>query len=114
MLKFIVRYGWRLLWGWSPPAGFTEVAAMLVTPPGAWYCEIPIPVESSWSFGVRSVPSPSDAFAACVFAGNASQGDGIERTPKDQLLSTGIGISQYQAPGGVMQGEARPLTGMHG
>ena len=34
-------------------------------------------------------------------AANASQGDGLERTPKDQLLATGIGISQYQAPGAL-------------
>ena len=30
---------------------------------------------------------------------NASQGDGTERTPANQLLATGIGISQYQMPG---------------
>ena len=30
---------------------------------------------------------------------NASQADGIERTPAGQLLATGIGISQYQTPG---------------
>jgi microcystin-dependent protein len=29
----------------------------------------------------------------------ASQQDGLERTPAGQLLATGIGISQYQAPG---------------
>ena len=29
----------------------------------------------------------------------ASQGDGLERGPGGQLLATGIGISQYQAPG---------------
>jgi microcystin-dependent protein len=29
---------------------------------------------------------------------NASQGDGNERTPANQLLATGIGISQYQTP----------------
>jgi microcystin-dependent protein len=34
-------------------------------------------------------------------AANASQGDGIERTPSGQLLATGIGISQYQAPGAL-------------
>jgi microcystin-dependent protein len=32
---------------------------------------------------------------------NASQGDGLERTPKGQLLATGIGISQYQTPGAL-------------
>src|SRR3954466_14695779 len=35
---------------------------------------------------------------------NASQGDGTERTPGvggGQLLATGIGISQYQAPGAL-------------
>jgi len=30
---------------------------------------------------------------------NASQADGIERTPAGQLLATGISISQYQTPG---------------
>src|SRR3954470_13521959 len=37
---------------------------------------------------------------------NASQGDGTERTPGvggGQLLATGIGISQYQAPGALTQ-----------
>src|SRR4051812_1403169 len=37
---------------------------------------------------------------------SASQGDGIERTPGvggGQLLATGIGISQYQAPGTLTQ-----------
>src|SRR4051812_21905816 len=37
---------------------------------------------------------------------SASQGDGIERTPGvggGQLLATGIGISQYQAPGALTQ-----------
>src|SRR3954469_11833901 len=37
---------------------------------------------------------------------SASQGDGIERTPGvggGQLLATGIGIAQYQAPGGLAQ-----------
>jgi microcystin-dependent protein len=29
---------------------------------------------------------------------NASQADGLERTPAGQLLSTGVGISQYQTP----------------
>jgi microcystin-dependent protein len=36
---------------------------------------------------------------------NASQGDGTERTPSaggtGQLLATGVGISQYQAPGAL-------------
>jgi microcystin-dependent protein len=31
---------------------------------------------------------------------NASQSDGLERSPGGQLLATGIGISQYQTPGG--------------
>jgi microcystin-dependent protein len=30
---------------------------------------------------------------------NASQSDGLERSPGEQLLATGIGISQYQTPG---------------
>ena len=41
----------------------------------------------------------------------ASQGDGTERTPSPggngQLLATGVGISQYQAP----SGPATPLSG---
>ena len=32
-------------------------------------------------------------------AATASQADGIERLPNDQLLATGIGIGQYAAPG---------------
>jgi microcystin-dependent protein len=52
---------------------------------------------------------PSHAHAA-----NASQGDGIERTPKDQLLSTGIGISQYQAPGGLTSMAATSVTAAGG
>jgi microcystin-dependent protein len=38
------------------------------------------------------IPSHSHSVAA-------SQQDGLERTPAAQLLATGIGISQYQAPG---------------
>jgi microcystin-dependent protein len=34
-------------------------------------------------------------------ATNASQSDGTERTPAGQLLGTGVGISQYQAPGAL-------------
>jgi microcystin-dependent protein len=34
---------------------------------------------------------------------NASQGDGNERSPAGQLLATGVGISQYQAPGQLTQ-----------
>jgi microcystin-dependent protein len=32
---------------------------------------------------------------------NASQADGVERTPAGQLLATGISISQYQTPGAL-------------
>jgi microcystin-dependent protein len=32
---------------------------------------------------------------------NASEADGLERTPAGQLLATGVAISQYQAPGAV-------------
>ena len=38
------------------------------------------------------IPSHSHAVTA-------SQSDGLERTPQNQLLATGMGISQYQAPG---------------
>jgi microcystin-dependent protein len=40
------------------------------------------------------IPSHSHALTA-------SQADGLERSPTGQLLATGIGISQYQAPGPI-------------
>jgi microcystin-dependent protein len=40
------------------------------------------------------IPSHSHALTA-------SQGDGLERSPAGQLLATGIGVSQYQAPGQI-------------
>jgi microcystin-dependent protein len=41
---------------------------------------------------------------------NASQGDGTERTPANQLLATGIGISQYQLPGPTVAPLASPTA----
>jgi microcystin-dependent protein len=47
-------------------------------------------------------------------AANASQGDGLERTPKDQLLATGVSISQYQAPGGLTNMSQSAVTAAGG
>jgi microcystin-dependent protein len=49
--------------------------------------------------GSETVTLLESEMAAHSHAVNASQGDGTERTPAGQLLATGIGISQYQAPG---------------
>jgi microcystin-dependent protein len=51
--------------------------------------------------GTETVTLLQSEIPAHAHAANASQGDGLERTPKDQLLATGIAISQYQAPGGL-------------
>jgi microcystin-dependent protein len=51
--------------------------------------------------GSETVTLLESEIAAHAHAANASQGDGLERTPKDQLLATGIAISQYQAPGAL-------------
>ncbi|HVF61350.1 MAG TPA: tail fiber protein [Thermoanaerobaculia bacterium] len=40
----------------------------------------------------------------------ASQADGVERIPTDQLLATGIGISAYQTPGPLTQLSPNGLT----
>jgi microcystin-dependent protein len=49
--------------------------------------------------GSESVTLIESEIPAHAHAVNASEGDGIERSPSGQLLATGIAISQYQAPG---------------
>jgi microcystin-dependent protein len=50
--------------------------------------------------GTDAVTLLQSEIPAHTHAMNASQGDGVERTPAGQLPATGISISQYQAPGG--------------
>ena len=54
--------------------------------------------------GSETVTLLESEIPAHSHATNASEADGLERTPKGQLLATGISISQYQTPG--------PLTGL--
>jgi microcystin-dependent protein len=49
--------------------------------------------------GSETVTLLESEIPAHAHALNASEGDGIERTPAGQLLATGVGISQYQVPG---------------
>ena len=48
--------------------------------------------------GSQTVTLLQSEMPAHPHACNASQGDGTERSPANQLLATGISISQYQTP----------------
>jgi microcystin-dependent protein len=62
------------------------------------------------SGGTETVTLLDSEIPAHTHAANASQGDGLERTPVGQLLGTGIGISQYQAPGALTSMSAQAVT----
>jgi microcystin-dependent protein len=64
--------------------------------------------------GTETVTLLESEIPAHTHAANASQGDGLERTPVGQLLGTGIGISQYQAPGGLTSMAAQAVTSAGG
>jgi microcystin-dependent protein len=49
------------------------------------------------------IPTHSHAMAA-------SQGDAFERTPDDQLLATGIGVSQFATPGALTPMAAQAIA----
>ena len=60
--------------------------------------------------GSASVSLIQSEMPSHTHAMNASQGDGTERTPANQLLATGIGISQYQLPGPTAAPLASPTA----